>query len=171
MTQEVRVFLDKVKQQIGTQKRVLEIGSKDFSGQIRDLFKDAKEYIGIDMNGGSGILRQDVDITMNAHDIKKIFKRESFDCVICCETLEHDKKFWITIENMKWVLKRGGWMIITVPGIHCPKHDLPNAYYDYWRFMEDGLRSFFEGFEKVQIERIGAEEYPDGWCGVGRKPK
>ena len=175
MTVKAKEFIERMKKQIGTQKRVLEVGSKDFAGSIRDLFTDSDEYIGIDMLEGSGINRGDVDIVMNAHDIREIFRPESFDCVLCCETLEHDKKFWITVENIRWAVKRGGWLIITVPGTHTPNHDLRNTYYDYWRFMEDGVRSFFEGFEKVLIEKFyadnnEADEYPDGWVGAGRKP-
>jgi hypothetical protein len=62
--------------------RVLEFGSLDINGSVRDLF-NADIYLGVDLQGGPG-----VDIVADAmffdHPIK-------FDCVVCCEVLEHAK--------------------------------------------------------------------------------
>jgi len=52
--------------------------------------------IGIDMRPGAC-----VDIQMNAHDLLTKFEPNTFDCVICFDTLEHDDKFWLTVDNMK----------------------------------------------------------------------
>lgn len=169
MTSGVTEFLKQIKEKIGKQERVLEIGSRG-DVFIRDLFGDAGEFVGIDMVQGMFPEGRDVDVVMNSHDIKKQFREASFDCVICCETLEHDDKFWVTVENMKWALRPWGWMIITVPSIWCLEHKHPK---DYWRFMRDSMDIFFEGFDDVRIEEEmvgGQTERPNAYFGIGKKP-
>lgn len=150
--------------------RVLEVGSRDFTPHIpsaRKLLKDkVDEYIGIDMWPDPS-----VDKVIDGHDIKKYFKEGEFDLVISTDTLEHDKAFWLTVENMRWTLKPGGWMIITVPSLHCGLHEHPK---DYWRFMQEGVGEFFEGFEDCYLETFtiagGDLAYPDELMAWGRKP-
>lgn len=166
MTHQVREFVTRFIDKYGEPKKVLEIGSREVDGRIRDLFPNT-DYTGLDLERGVG-----VEVTMNAHDLKEKFKRDSFDLVICCETLEHDDKFWLTVENMRWILKPGGFMIISVPGQACPEHAWP---LDCWRFMRDGVTSFFEDFEDVLVEAWYTTDHEktaaDGWCASGRKKK
>lgn len=115
--------------------RVLEIGSLNINGSVRDLFEDASEYIGTDMMAGL-----DVDEVVNAHDLKqwwmdKGFKR--FDTILCLEMLEHDDKFWITVANMNLLLKPGGTLIVSTPTFGFPIHRHPK---DYYRYGEDAYR-------------------------------
>src|SRR3990172_4050477 len=128
MTPFVISKLKEIKKEIGKQNKVLEIGSLNVNGTARDVFGDANVYVGIDLLKGKG-----VNIVMSSYDIKKKFKRGEFDCVICCETLEHDKFFWKTLENINYVLKKGGWLIISAPGPFQLYHNLP----DYYRFYEE----------------------------------
>lgn len=85
---------------------------------------------------------------MNAHDLLNHFEENSFDVIFCCETFEHDDKFWITLDNMRKLLKLGGYMFISVPGLYFIKHDYPS---DYYRFTKEAVESFFEGFGDVKI--------------------
>ena len=143
-------YVKYIKECIGRQSHVLEVGSLDVNGSVRQFFTDADEYIGLDLVSGKS-----VDVVADAHDIKKIFKEESFDCVICCETIEHDPKFWITIDNMRWVLKSGGWLIISAPSLQQWIHNYPH---DYWRFLPDAFYLIFlEGYDNID----GAVGYPD----------
>ncbi|MEK6882231.1 MAG: class I SAM-dependent methyltransferase, partial [Nanoarchaeota archaeon] len=124
------------------------------------------EYIGIDMLPGPG-----VDQVIDGHDIKIYFQEGEFDAVVSTDTLEHDRAFWKTVENMRWVLKPGGWMVIAVPTLHCGLHEHPK---DYWRFMQEGVEEFFEGFEDCYLETFtiagGDLAYPDELMAWGRKP-
>lgn len=129
-----------IREKIGKQKRVLEIGSLNINGTARDSFGDSEEYIGIDLLKG-----KDVDIVMASYDIKKKFKKGSFDCVICCETLEHDRYFWKTLGNIHWVLKKGGYFILSVPGPKQKYHNPP----DFYRFYEDAVAVWLDGYELV----------------------
>ncbi len=65
---------------------VLEIGSLDVNGNIRNLFNFSKEYVGIDLEKGPN-----VDLVLNGIDIYKLNK--IFDIIISCECFEHSK-YW-----------------------------------------------------------------------------
>jgi SAM-dependent methyltransferase len=155
----------------GYPKSVLEVGSLDVNGSARGLFKSA--YTGIDIQGGKS-----VDIVMDAMDIKNRFKEEEFDMVMCLETLEHCNDPVRIVENMRWVLQKGGWMLITTPSIGHPIHNWPN---DYYRFFESTYKDvFFKDFEDINVitkiwDSPGIEkpntQYPHAIFGYGRKPK
>lgn len=115
--------------------RILEIGSYDVNGSVRDLFPDT-DYIGIDMREGKG-----VDKVMNG--AKLDFPDKSFDGVLYLETMEHDKTFWLTLAEIGRVLKEGGRLIATARGIGFPLHDYPG---DYFRFTEQFFREL-EGYD------------------------
>lgn len=154
--------------------KVLEIGSLNINGTARDYFK-ADSWIGIDMVAG-----KDVDKVMNAHDIWLESEwRDNFDAIVCMNTLEHDDKFWITLEQINKVLKKGGYFIFAQPTIEFPIHSHPD---DYWRVTESAVRKvIFEGFTILDIETVYSKKVDDpthrkGWrginpiiCGVGQK--
>ena len=162
MVNQVRDYINAFKKERKF-NRVLEVGSREVNGKIRDLFEET-EYIGIDMIAGDG-----VDKVINGHDLESHFTEGEFDLVLCLETLEHDEEFWETVKGMKWVLKKGGWLIITMPGTHHSTHDWPG---DYWRPMRDGFNKLFEDLVNVSTEywiSSGSDQYPDGWMGRGQK--
>ena len=164
MTPQIRSKVEEYKDKYLKEcKKILEIGSLDINGGVRDLFKDT-EYIGIDMQEGKG-----VDIVMNAHDIKKRFKRGEFDCVICLETLEHDNLFWITLENIKYVLKFGGFLVVSTPTFGFPLHRYPK---DYYRFGEDFYREvLFDPSEYRLLELDFVKDFDgnEGIVAIGQK--
>lgn len=149
--------------------KVLEVGSRDVGpGSIKPTFLDHyEEYIGLDMIDGA-----EVDIIADAENLLELWPDETFDCVVCVETLEHVKNPVKIVENMRHVLKSGGWMIITTPGLHHPEHGWPS---DYYRFLENTYRDvFFDGFTDTHFElKVWEGEslrYPDAHFGYGRKP-
>jgi SAM-dependent methyltransferase len=123
-----------------------------------------KNYIGVDMRPGPN-----VDIVMNGHDLTKFFEPCSFDLVICFDTLEHDDKFWLTVYEMRKVVKSGGWMVIGVPGQNTPLHDHPG---DYWRFMQESMGLWFYDFVELFFQEQKddiAHQFTDEIVGRGRK--
>jgi SAM-dependent methyltransferase len=136
-------------------------------GNPRQFFLDASEYIGIDAEAG-----ENVDWVMNARDILTECGQDSFDTVVCCEMLEHDLNFLVTISNLYHVLKSGGHLIITTPTFGFPLHRFPK---DYWRFGEDAFREvFFAGFDIIQLLHLDDGLLKDKGhnvtlAGIGRK--
>jgi SAM-dependent methyltransferase len=160
MTNYILAFLREVKAKIGQPKRILEVGSLNVNGSAREVFQEGAEvYQGIDLVEGEG-----VDLVMDIKDYNSNY--HDFDLIICCETLEHDPTFWLSVEKMKKLLKPGGWLIITTPGFHFGEHKYPR---DYYRFMMDTYQDvFFKGMRNFYIEEFssyGGEAGKPDWVG------
>lgn len=126
--------------------RVLEIGAYDVNGTVRDLFESAgcAAYVGVDKRMGPGVGQ-----VINAHEIsEKLPCWLATEVVICCEMLEHDSDPFKTAEQIRLLSPK--LLIVTARGRGYPPHDTPE---DYWRFMSDGLRIWFEraGFPNAEI--------------------
>jgi SAM-dependent methyltransferase len=113
----------------------------------------------------------------NANDMRGLFRSNWFDLVVCSATLEHDKRFWRSVAEMRRVLRPGGLLIISVPGyVKDPENDRGRSTatyrvhyrFDYYRFSEQAVRQvFFEGMERV---RVGPFMTPPRIFGHGYKP-
>ncbi len=124
-------------------KHVLEVGSLDVNGSIRNLF-DPNHFIGIDFREGPG-----VDFVMNAHDLRH-WRAGSFELVITTEMLEHDDEFWTSMSEMGRVLMPGGHLILTTRGNGFKLHSHPD---DFWRFMPSARERLLDlaGCEPVEV--------------------
>ena len=71
---------------------VLEIGSLDVNGNIRNLFDFTNEYTGIDLEKGPN-----VDLVLNGTNIDELNK--NFDIIISCECFEHAKDWKLIFEK------------------------------------------------------------------------
>ena len=119
-------------------KRILEVGSYNVNGSLRDIIVPTmhpKEYIGIDLPSGNY-----VDQLISASTIDQVFGAESFDVVICTEMLEHAEDWKSAINNMKTVLKRNGLLFLTTRSKGFPLHCFPD---DYWRFEIHDMKKIF----------------------------
>ena len=102
-------------------------------------------------------------VTGNANHMTA-FKDETFDLVVCCSTLEHDKRFWLSVAEMKRVMRPGGLLVIGVPGyVKDAERDQGRSTltyrvhyrFDYYRFSEQAVREvFFDGMERVRVDPI-----------------
>lgn len=94
--------------------RVLEVGSLDINGTVRDHFVNC-DYLGIDVGEGKCVDKvipgQDFDGASN-----------SFDTVISCECFEHNPEWVATFKNMHRVCKPGGLVIMTCATDGRPEH-------------------------------------------------
>jgi len=85
--------------------RVLEIGSLNINGSVRQYFENC-DYVGIDIGPG-----KDVDLVCEGQ--KYDAPDETYDQVISCEVMEHNP-YWIeTFENMWRLCKPGGLVLMT----------------------------------------------------------
>ena len=165
MTPQIQQWVKKAKKDfIKSPGMVLDVGSLDINGSVREFFLDAKEYVGIDMMAGNG-----VDKVMEAHDILQVWKKETFDTVLCLEMLEHDSEFWITVDNIRNVVKKGGLLVVTTPTFGFPLHRYPK---DYFRFGEDAYKEIiFKNFKILRLSGVRDIENSPGICCIGRKLK
>ena len=138
MTPEVREWVRYVRDLNGLGGRVLDVGSLDITGCVRDLFDD---YTGLDMKAG-----KNVDVIADAHDLP--FGDESFDVVCCLEMLEHASDFFMTLAEIDRVLRPGGYLLLTARANGYELHDFPH---DYWRFNEDGFRLLLSRFTRAFV--------------------
>lgn len=125
-------------------KRVLEVGSFDVNGSVRDFieFYKPKEYIGTDILKG-----KNVDLVLNVYDLYEHFGKDRFDLIICTEVMEHVKYWRSAILNMLGVLKKDGYLLITSPVPHFAYHGYP---YDYWRYTPDDFKFIFGGHNIIE---------------------
>lgn len=80
MHTEAKRFVSSMLGQLPPRQSVIEIGSRDINGSVRDLF-GGLPYLGLDIQGGRG-----VDLVIDATDYTP---DAPVDTVVCCEVLEH----------------------------------------------------------------------------------
>lgn len=93
---------------------MLEVGSLNINGSVRDFFADC-DYVGLDVGVG-----KDVDIVCEGQ--KYDAPDESFDQVISCEAMEHNP-YWVeTLQNMVRMAKPGALITMTCATTGRPEH-------------------------------------------------
>ncbi len=73
------------------------------------------------------------------------FMDESFDFVICTQVLGYVDDPRHFVEELRRVLRKGGYLFMTVPAFSPQHHD------ERWRFLPDGLRELLRGYRQVDI--------------------
>jgi len=93
--------------------RVLEVGSLDINGSVREFFNDC-EYLGIDLGEGPGVDR--------VCHVQKLVDRRGFDVVISTSALEHDRHWESSLAAMYRLLRVRGLLLVTAAGPNFPEH-------------------------------------------------
>ena len=132
-------------------KSVLDVGSLDINGSYRSMVELlGAHYTGIDLASG-----QNVDVVTD-DPYHYPFMADSFDAVICGNTLHLVEYPWLLLPELARMLKSGGLLaIVTVWqwGEHSPQ--------DRWRFMPGGLTTLF-AMTGCFEERVQMKRYEDG---------
>lgn len=97
---------DFIRRQV-SQLAVLEIGSLDVNGSVRDLFPHY-DYLGLDRVAGNGV---DVVADGATFDTPK-----RFDVAVSCEAFEHAENWREVVANVARLLRPGGLFIGTAAG-------------------------------------------------------
>lgn len=160
MTSQILDWLQWTKDHVvGNPDNILEIGSLNVNGSPRSVYNQ-RNYLGVDQTSGHG-----VDMVANGHELP--LPDSFYDLVICCEVLEHDPNFWLTLKEVNRVIKPTGYLIITTPTTGFPEHRFP---VDCYRFMVDSYREFlFQGYDIVNLTEIVDPSGQPGICCLGRK--
>lgn len=109
-------FLGEVKKRFPVyfdSKKVLEVGSLNINGSVREFFVNC-DYTGIDLGPGVG-----VDKIVPIHELNE---PETYDVVVTTEMLEHDKWWNVSLYQMLKNLKKKGILILTCAGPDRQEH-------------------------------------------------
>jgi SAM-dependent methyltransferase len=118
--------------------QVLDIGSYNVNGSLRDFRREGMEYTGVDLEAGPG-----VDVVMSSAD-QIPFENDLFDAIVTTSTCEHAAHFWVLLLEMMRVAKPGGYLYINAPS-NGAFHQYP---FDYWRFYPDAGLAFVDWARK-----------------------
>lgn len=127
----IQRIIKKIKNNLLT-GRVLEIGCGD--GSLLSLFQgNTNKLYGCDISENAIQLAKKKFGDIAIFNIGDIIRLDSlpggeFDCIICSEVLEHIENDELAIENLYHKLKKGGYLIVTVP--HIKKYWLPLDWVD-----------------------------------------
>lgn len=95
---------------------------------------------------GQGVVRSDILFHVDQHpkatlvvDLTRRFDtpgplHEAFDCIVCTQTLQQIYDVRTTLENLAHMLRKGGVLLLTVPGISQIDRPAMDDWGDYWRF-------------------------------------
>ena len=80
----------------------------------------------------------------------------AYDCFICTQTLPFIYDVHAALRGMANVLKPGGVVLATVPGMSQVSREDKRDWGDWWRFTSQGTeRLFEEAFDEVEVEAHG----------------
>lgn len=140
-----------------TAESVLEVGSFNVNGSLREVAPSAARYWGVDQTSGL-----DVDeVLVDSHKLP--FADGSYDIVVSSSTLEHDPMFWVTFLEMTRVARRYVYLSAPVQG---PVHNHP---IDCWRFYPDAGKALAEWARSHNhhvhlVESFLVPPTDDIWC-------
>jgi SAM-dependent methyltransferase len=86
------------------------------------------------------------------------FRTGSIGAVMAIEVFEHLPEPWLAADELRRILRPGGKAVITTPfqtGYHGSSG--PHGYGDYFRYTEDGLRSLFSEFARIDVVPLGGK--------------
>ncbi len=143
-------------------RKITEKAINDYaSGQVLDVgcgtmpFKDlikknsnVNEYHTIDIEKRVPM----VDFVGDAQNMDMI-ENNTYDTLLCIEVLDHVQNPYKVLNELKRIIKDGGYLILSVP--HLSRlHEEPH---DYYRFTKYGLKFLFEnaGFNIIDISPRG----------------
>lgn len=140
-------------------KTVVDIGSQDVNGSLRDVCPSSLKYVGVDFVAG-----RNVDVVLE-DPYKLPFEDNSVNVIVCSSVFEHSSFFWILFLEVIRILKPGGLFYMNAPS-NGNFHQYP---LDCWRFYPDAghaLVSFAE-YNKQSVTLIesfvGKQDGHSGW--------
>jgi len=153
--------------------KILDVGGKEtpsgtvpgIGGNYENIFPGCTFHV-LDFKTEEEGSRDSVpDIIVNGYDWP--IDDETYDVVLCGQVFEHDKFFWLTLNNIKRVLKKDGLACIVAPstgGVH--RHPI-----DCYRFFEDSMTAFAEYMNMELLDVKTYESYFNDVRGVFKKSK
>lgn len=129
--------------------KVIEIGSQNVNGTLRDTCPDHFEYIGVDFQDAKG-----VDVVLQDPYLLP-FEDESIDVVLSSSCFEHSEMFWLVFLEILRVLKPNGLFYLNAPSTGS-FHRYP---VDCWRFYPDSGMALVNWAKRNGINAAILESY------------
>lgn len=135
--------------EINTDVKVVEIGSQDVNGSLRQVCPQDFQYIGVDFQKAKG-----VDIVLD-DPYTLPFENESIDIVVSSSCFEHSEMFWLVFLEVLRVLKPKGLFYLNAPS-NGAFHRYP---VDCWRFYPDSGKALITWARRNGINAEMLESY------------
>ena len=137
---------------------IVEIGSQNVNGSIRDVAPSHLKYIGVDFVNGNG-----VDVVLD-DPYKLPFNDSSVDIVVSSSCFEHSEMFWLVFLEILRILKPNGLFYLNVP----TNSDFHRYPVDCWRFYPDSAQALVvwarrSGYQPAALESFVSKKYFGGW--------
>ncbi|KAF0112762.1 MAG: Chromosome segregation ATPases-like protein [Hyphomonadaceae bacterium] len=129
--------------------KIIEIGSQDVNGSLREIAPPRFEYIGVDFQDAKG-----VDVILE-DPYKLPFEDNSADIFLSSSCFEHSEMFWLVFLEIMRVLKPGGLFYLNVPSVG-NFHRYP---VDCWRFYPDSAQALVNWAKRNRINAAMLESY------------
>ncbi|SOD75135.1 methyltransferase family protein [Jatrophihabitans sp. GAS493] len=138
---------------------VVDLGSQDVNGSLRDHCPPEARYVGLDMEPGKG-----VDLVVEPGAALP-FADASVDVAVSTSAFEHDVFFWETFLEMVRVIRPGGLVYINAPS----NNDFHRYPLDLWRFYPDAGIGLVKWAAKHDVpvelvESFVAKPGAEGWA-------
>ncbi len=125
--------------------RVLEVGSLDINGSVRDLFS-ACDYTGVDLQPGPG-----VDLACPGHLLA--LPTASFDTVISAECFEHNPFWRESLANMLRMARPGGLVLVSCATTGRKEHGTSRTNPDASPFTVQQKWDYYRNLRARDLER------------------
>lgn len=135
-------------------KLVIEIGSLDINGSVRQFFDNCR-YIGVDLGEGKGV-------NMVERGENLTFPANIFDVSISCECFEHNPEWVKTFNNM--VRMTQGLVIMTCATTGRPEHGTRRTSPSDAPFCDDYYKNLTEHDIKSSCDLSKFVEYSFSTC-------
>ena len=129
--------------------KVIEIGSQDVNGSLREVCPDGFKYIGLDFQSAKG-----VDIVLD-DPYSLPFEDDSVDIVLSSSCFEHSEMFWLVFLEVMRVLKPSGLFYLNAPSAG-NFHRFP---VDCWRFYPDSGKALVKWAQRNGLNPQLLESY------------
>ena len=118
--------------------RVLEVGTNRYTLQYGDDRVTTSDVLHVSAEDPRATIV--ADLTSADH-----VPSDNFDCIICTQTLHFIYEVETVVRTLHRILKPGGVLLVTTPGIsQISRYDM-DRWGDYWRFTSASIRRLFTG--------------------------
>lgn len=111
----------------------------------REYFKSERMYTCLDVVAYKGV----TDVLADAHQMP--LKKESYDCIVAVEVMEHIKNPFVFIREVSDTLQPGGVLIVSVPFMY-HFHADP---FDFWRPTKMSIQYLLKDYSDIKVYSQG----------------